>query len=330
MSTLRQPSCGRCGPAGSTGTAVPTPDPLDRPAYRFWRGRARIVVAAMRNPIRPAVRTMTLGLVALATVVAPRALGTERPPAPVQAVPAVDLDRYAGLWYEIARLPNRFQNDCACCVTATYTRREGGRLTVVNGCRTADGKSKAVEGEAKLATEGGPTSTLKVRFAPRFLSFIGAVWGDYWVLDLPEDYSHALVGSPDRKYLWVLSRESTMTEETYAGVLDEGREHGLRRHPHPEDRAGGLTGGPRRSSLRLRPSRRHREGGGLMGSWPVPATALVATLGDDDPRVGGEPGQARRQHHRRVLGSRLRGRGLDLLPRGRGPRPPRVSWSSAS
>jgi apolipoprotein D and lipocalin family protein len=138
----------------------------------------------------------------------------------VEVVPAVDLERYAGLWYEVARLPNRFQNDCACCVTASYRLREDGRLTVVNACRTADGESKSVEGEAKLAEKDGPTSKLKVRFAPRFLSFLGFVWGDYWILDVAEDYSHALVGSPDRKYLWVLSRDPAMEEETYAGVLE--------------------------------------------------------------------------------------------------------------
>ena len=175
----------------------------------------------MRNHIRPAVRTTSLVLVALATIVAPLVLGAARPQAPVEAVPAVDLDRYSGLWYEIARLPNKFQDDCACCVTATYTRREDGRLTVVNACRTADGKPNAVEGEAKLAKEDGPNSKLKVRFAPKFLSFLGFVWGDYWVLDLVEDYSHALVGSPDRGYLWVLSREPTMEGRTYAGILEK-------------------------------------------------------------------------------------------------------------
>jgi apolipoprotein D and lipocalin family protein len=158
---------------------------------------------------------------------APLPLTAEGRPAPVQAVPEVNLDRYAGLWYEIARLPNRFQDDCACCVTATYTLREDGRLTVVNECRTADGKPNAVEGEARLATEGGPASKLKVRFAPRFLSFLGFVWGDYWILDLAEDYSHALVGSPDRKYLWVLSREPTIREETYAGILDKAGSMGF-------------------------------------------------------------------------------------------------------
>ena len=139
----------------------------------------------------------------------------------------MDLDRYAGRWYEIARLPNRFQDDCGCCVTATYTRREGGRLTVVNACRTAGGTPKTVEGEAKLAREDGPASKLKVRFAPRFLSFLGFVWGDYWILDLAEDYSHALVGSPDRKYLWVLSREPTMEEDTYTGILGRAARMGF-------------------------------------------------------------------------------------------------------
>ena len=140
---------------------------------------------------------------------------------PVRTVGSVDLDRYAGRWYEVARLPNRFQDDCACCVTATYTRRPDGRLTVVNECRTADGEPKSVEGEAKLAREEGPTSKLKVRFAPAFLSFLGFVWGDYWILDLAEDYSHALVGSPDRKYLWVLAREPALAEGAYARILDK-------------------------------------------------------------------------------------------------------------
>jgi len=183
----------------------------------------------MRHRIRPhhprrAAFTATLALGALASVAAS---GAETPEAPVESVAAVDLDRYAGRWYEIARLPNKFQDDCACCVTATYTPRENGRLTVVNECRTADGKPNAVEGEAKLATTDGSNSRLKVRFAPRFLSFLGFVWGDYWVLDLPEDYSHALVGAPDRQYLWVLSREPAMDEETYAAILEKAGSMGF-------------------------------------------------------------------------------------------------------
>lgn len=170
--------------------------------------------------------TFATTLLALAAL-APLAFGLEGQPAPVEVVPAVDLERYAGLWYEVARLPNRFQDECECCVTASYRLREDGRLTVVNACRTADGGSKSVEGEAKLASKDGPTSKLKVRFAPRFLSFLGFVWGDYWILDLAEDYSHALVGSPDRKYLWVLSRKPTMDEQTYIGILEKAANMGF-------------------------------------------------------------------------------------------------------
>jgi apolipoprotein D and lipocalin family protein len=98
---------------------------------------------------------------------------------------------------------------------------------VVNECRTADGKQKTARGVAKRATAGGPASRLKVRFAPRILSFLGFVWGDYWVLDLAEDYSHALIGSPDRKYLWVLSREPGMEEDRYARILEKARGMGF-------------------------------------------------------------------------------------------------------
>jgi apolipoprotein D and lipocalin family protein len=179
----------------------------------------------MRHPHRAGEMLLALGTLAAAASSA--AFGADARKAPVEAVPAVELDRYAGRWYEIARLPNRFQDDCACCVTATYTLRENGRITVLNECRTEDGKAKSAEGEAKLADEDGPASMLKVRFAPRFLSFLGFVWGDYWILDLAQDYSHALVGSPNRKYLWVLSRKATMDPDTYDRILDRAAAMGF-------------------------------------------------------------------------------------------------------
>lgn len=150
-------------------------------------------------------------MVALA-LVGPAA--AQRQPVPVQAIPSLDLDRYAGTWHEVARLPNRFQVRCVGDVTASYELRDGG-ITVVNACRTEDGSRISVEGQAKLADHNGPASRLKVRFAPRLLSFLPVVWMDYWVLDLTDDYGAALVGTPDRSYLWLLSRSPELDAATY-------------------------------------------------------------------------------------------------------------------
>jgi apolipoprotein D and lipocalin family protein len=134
---------------------------------------------------------------------------------PVESVAAVDLERYAGRWYEIARLPNQFQKKCVAETTAEYQVLPGGQIRVINSCRDADGKTIRAEGRARLADRSGPTSRLKVRFAPGFLSFLPMVWGDYWILDLTDDYSAALVGTPGREYLWVLSRTPQLEEAVY-------------------------------------------------------------------------------------------------------------------
>ncbi len=137
----------------------------------------------------------------------------------VRSVPTVDLERYAGLWHEVARLPNRFQEKCRGETTALYELLPGGEFRVTNTCRGAEGQVIRAEGRARLADRQGPTSRLKVRFAPGFLSFLSMVWGDYWILDLTDDYSAALVGTPNREYLWVLSRSPQMDDAIYARLL---------------------------------------------------------------------------------------------------------------
>lgn len=133
-------------------------------------------------------------------------------PGRVVSVPEVDLARYAGRWHEVARLPNKFQGKCVGETTADYELLAGGAIRVVNACRGADGRITKVEGRARLANRDGPTSRLKVRFAPAILSWLPMVWGDYWVLELTPDYGAALVGTPDRKYLWVLSRTAQLDD----------------------------------------------------------------------------------------------------------------------
>ena len=159
-------------------------------------------------------------LLALLTVAA--SFGAEANLPELRTVDTVDLDRYMGRWFEIARLPNRFQNDCTGDVTAHYSLIEDGKLRVVNECRKAGDKLMSAEGAARRA---GPAK-LEVRFAPAWLGFLPAVWGDYWVIDLADDYSWAVVGERGRKYFWVLARLPRMDEEVLRGIIERAEEQG--------------------------------------------------------------------------------------------------------
>lgn len=129
---------------------------------------------------------------------------------PLQSVPKVELSRYAGRWYEIARYPNRFERACDRNVTATYALRSDGKISVVNACTTREGKEKQAKGWAKVA-DPKTGSRLKVTF---FWPF----FGNYWILDLSPDYEYAVVGEPSRKYLWILSRSAKMDDRLYAEI----------------------------------------------------------------------------------------------------------------
>ncbi len=144
----------------------------------------------------------------------------------LNVVPQVDLKRYMGTWYEIARLPNTFQKQCMSDVTAIYEMNEKDEISVTNQCLTEDGMMSKAQGEVKKSSDTEPNSKLKVRFAPAFLSFLPFVWGDYWILQLGEDYSYAVIGEPDRKYLWILSRTQKMDETLYQSLLTKTQEQG--------------------------------------------------------------------------------------------------------
>jgi apolipoprotein D and lipocalin family protein len=146
--------------------------------------------------------------------------------APVRTVEAVDLSRYVGTWFEIARFPNRFQRRCVGDVRASYVRRSDGRIDVINRCRAADGTVTEARGIARVVDER-TSAKLKVRFAPAVLSFLPMVWGDYWILGLAADYSWAVVGSPDRTYLWVLARTAQLPPEQFAAALATARANGF-------------------------------------------------------------------------------------------------------
>jgi len=149
-----------------------------------------------------------------------------RQQAPVQAIPSLDLTRYMGTWHEIAKFPNSFQKKCARATTAQYTLHADGTVHVLNSCVRANGDTTRAEGVARLADRHGAASKLKVRFAPAFLAWLPFVWGDYWVLDITPEYSAVLVGSPDREYLWILSRTPTLDSATYARMVQAAKGQG--------------------------------------------------------------------------------------------------------
>ena len=145
-------------------------------------------------------------------------------PATNAPVANLDIARYAGTWHEIAHLPMFWQRKCASDITATYTPRADGGIDVRNACRTAHGEQQVSEGRAK-AVKGRP-GTLKVTFAPRALSWLPAVWADYWVIDLDEDYRWAVVGGPSRKYLWILSRTPSMSKTQFDALRARAQARG--------------------------------------------------------------------------------------------------------
>ena len=132
----------------------------------------------------------------------------------------MDLNRYAGKWYEIARLPNRFERECESDVTAEYTPRPDGKIRVVNSCKSADGKTKKAKGTAKLANKSGPNSKFRVTF---FWPF----YGDYWILDIDPEYQWALIGGPDRDYLWILSRSAELDRSTLDRIIATAKMKGF-------------------------------------------------------------------------------------------------------
>lgn len=127
-----------------------------------------------------------------------------------QVVKKVDLERYAGIWYEIAKIPNRFQKHCKSGTTAQYKLRDDGKIEVINSCVDEDGEKDDAEGIARVV-DNSTNAKLEVSFVSIF--GIHLFWGDYWIIGLDSNYEYALVGTPKRKYGWILSRTPKLSEE---------------------------------------------------------------------------------------------------------------------
>lgn len=124
---------------------------------------------------------------------------------PLQTVPHVDLDRYMGKWYELARLPNRFEKKCDRDIAAEYARLGTG-VSVRNTCMQANGKLNVANGKAKVVD---PASNARLK-----VTFFWPFYGNYWIIGLDSEYRWAIVGEPSRRYLWVLSRKPVLSEQT--------------------------------------------------------------------------------------------------------------------
>jgi apolipoprotein D and lipocalin family protein len=135
----------------------------------------------------------------------------------LEVVPHVELEKYLGKWFEIAHLPARFQEGCT-DTTATYTLSEDGSISVLNEC-IRNGKVKLAKGKVKVVDRNSGAK-LKVTF---FWPF----YGDYWIIDLGKDYEYAVVGTPNRKYLWILSRTSQMADKLFSQLIESTKSKGF-------------------------------------------------------------------------------------------------------
>lgn len=135
----------------------------------------------------------------------------------LQVVNKVDLNNYIGLWYEVAKIPNWFQKKCIKNTTAEYSLQDDGNIKVVNSCIQADGSKNVAEGIAKVVDKIN-NAKLEVSFV-RILG-IQLFWGDYWIIGLGDNYEYAIVGTPDRKYGWILSRTQELSQEKLSRITD--------------------------------------------------------------------------------------------------------------
>lgn len=143
----------------------------------------------------------------------------------VTAVRHVDLNKYLGDWFEICRLPLKWEDEHAADITATYSLADNGKIRVDNRCLNNEGKSTQAVGLAEPIDE--THAKLTVSFMPQLLRWIPFTNGDYWILKLADDYSVALVGTPNREHLWLLARQPRVGAEIERMYLNEAVSQGF-------------------------------------------------------------------------------------------------------
>jgi apolipoprotein D and lipocalin family protein len=165
---------------------------------------------------KPAVR-ISVGLVAAAAILA---VARRKKYAPLAVAPYVDLSKYAGEWYEIARLPASFEKDCY-ATKARYTIQTDGSVRVDNSCHkgSVEGKLKQATGKAMVAD---PVTNAKLK-----VQFFWPFSGDYWILEVDPEYQYAVVGEPSRENLWILSRQPVLDKVVLNSLLQRAKAKGF-------------------------------------------------------------------------------------------------------
>jgi apolipoprotein D and lipocalin family protein len=190
---------------------------------------ARMPPITQENTMSPApVSTALSKLLVLLGAAAAVALGVATAAPPVRTVEQFDAQRYAGMWYELARLPNRLQKRCVADATATYQAMADGTMSVVRRCREANQRfSVAV---ARAAPVAGDPARLRLSYLPQWLAWWPSAHDDHWVVLLDPDYRYAVVSDPSRQSLWILSRAPTIDVDTYDAIVER-----LRAQRYPVD-----------------------------------------------------------------------------------------------
>lgn len=145
----------------------------------------------------------------------------------IETVENLNIGKYLGVWHQIALIPNYFQKDCVDDTQAEYQVLSDDSITILNSCLLLDGERLVAAGVGRATGEPRNFARLKVSFAPKWLAWIPFVWGDYWILSIDDQYSSVLIGSPDRRYLWILSRQKFIQKESFADYLEKAKENGF-------------------------------------------------------------------------------------------------------
>ncbi len=181
----------------------------------------------MKNSVAFSVPSRVLSAVAYFLALAPMLCGASacsgRTGPGLEVVDRVDIERYMGKWYSIASIPQVFTKPCAGGTTAFYTLLDNGLVKVENACYKSDGSVSGVEGRAWVVDKE-TNARLKVSFIP-FIR-IDFLAGDYWIIDLGPDYEYAVVGHPERKYGWILSRTKELPQEVLDGIVERLEDQG--------------------------------------------------------------------------------------------------------